>query len=463
MKPAPVKATERDLEPSLRGLTIEGLLATPWVTLAIPGNLFMAALMTSVLGLSKSDYGIIVSLPAWFNALQLVIMPALERYFTLHRIMIWCGALNTVVWMALVLALPLLPIENPSATFHILLAYFAFISLTQALNAVSWTVWVQGWVPSRVRGTYFGRRNGLLGMCTVAFLLVAGWIVSFFDGGLVGYQVILAVAGLMRMGSVWKLSRIPMGQGGSPRRQGEWLPPLRRMFAVAPFRWFVLFGAALAFWLGFSGPFVPIFMADYLGLPVGRQAILLMLANLMAATFLPVWGRLMDRHGCKPVIIVSCVLWMVPNYAWAFLTREAAWVLHFMWLWGGAVSGGVILGVFSLLLKVVPKDMKSGAVSVNLMVTSVAAAFAPILGGLYFEASALFGLSTEMLFRVIFIVQPTMICLSLWLLRPLEEPQAGNYRTVLGALRSWRTTFVGSGYFVLGNWAFSRPRRNRDG
>ncbi len=459
--PRPTSKTS-PLRKNLSGLTVEGILATPWVALAIPGNLFVAALVTGALGIPESKYGILVSLPAWFNALQLLFVPLLERFFSTRAVMIGAGFANVAVWLLLAVTLGFLPVDDPGRAFSILFVYYIFLSFTQSLNGVSWMAWLQGWVPPRLRGRYFGLRNSLLGAATVVFVLLAGQVIGWFNETVLAYQILFLAAGLLRIGSVWRLARISAGDGPAERPPFRMFPPLRAMFAVRPFAWFVAFNTCIAFWMGFIGPFAPVYMGIYLELPVARQATLVMLANLAAAVAMPVWGRLMDVHGCKPVIAVSCILWMGSTYLWAFLTPATAWILFPMWLWGGCVSGGVILGAFNLLLKVVPPELKSGGVSVNLMVTSLAAAIAPIAGG-FLLGSGLFGIERETLFRAAFIVQPTAMMLSLFLLRPLEEPRATSMRSVVGAFRSWRSTLIGQGYFVLGSWVFFRRRRRNGG
>ncbi len=448
-----------ELRRNLRGLTLEGVYATPWVTLAIPGNLFVASLVTSALGISAGDYGILVSLPAWFNALQLLFIPLFERFLSTRAIMVWGGFLNVGIWLALSVTLGFLPTDDPRQAFLILFIYYVFLSFTQSLNGVAWMSWLQGWVPRRLRGRYFGRRNGFLGAFTVLFVLIAGWTIENFDEGILGYQLLFGFAGLLRVLSVWKCARISASEPPQPRPPFRMFPPFRAMFSVRPFGWFVLFNTMLAFWMGFLGPFVPLYMGSYLELPVAHQATFVMLANLAAAVAMPIWGRLMDRHGCKPVIALSAILWMSVNYLWIILTPGLSWLLFPMWLWGGCVSGGVMLGVFNLLLKVVPPDLKSGGVSVNLMITSLVAAVAPICGGFLLGAESLFNLRTETLFRIAFFLQPTAIMLSLLLLRPLVEPDATPMRALVGPLRTWRTTLVGQGYMVFGNWVFFRRRR----
>lgn len=173
---------ESPIRRSFRLCTQEGLLATPYVFISLPGNLIMAGLLVGVLGLSKSQYGLIVALPAIFNGLQLLITPILARTFSARNLTLGFSWTNLAFWLALTFALPYLPSDGPEDTQRLALALtvlFLFISASQSMTGVCWTAWVQEWIPARLRGQYFGRRNALLGMGTVVFVWAAGRLIDY--------------------------------------------------------------------------------------------------------------------------------------------------------------------------------------------------------------------------------------------------------------------------------------------
>ncbi len=51
----------------------------PLVFMTMPGNFLVASLATDLLNISAGSYGIIASLPAWCNILQLFAIPAMTR------------------------------------------------------------------------------------------------------------------------------------------------------------------------------------------------------------------------------------------------------------------------------------------------------------------------------------------------------------------------------------------------
>jgi hypothetical protein len=93
--------------------TGEGILATPWAFLSLPGNFVLAALLTQVYQLDTATYGLIASLPAWGNALQIFIIPWLARFLTPKELALGMSWFNIGLWSVFAAVLPHLP-----AVFH---------------------------------------------------------------------------------------------------------------------------------------------------------------------------------------------------------------------------------------------------------------------------------------------------------------------------------------------------------
>ncbi len=445
------------LHRNLRMCTEEGLFATPFVILTVPGNVFIAALLTSVLGIGESLYGWIVSLPAWANALQILLVPLLARRFSARTLTISFASLNLAVWLALVATLHRLPADDPDLTGRLMLLYFAVISLTQAVAGVSWMSWIQEWIPRRVRGTYFGRRNRIMGLVTVCFVVAVGEVFARFGESLLAFQIILGVTGLGRILSIYLMTHIytpwsnpDRGPAGRSRaRFAELLRP-------GPFRVYLAFAAILAFSFSLTGPFAPVYMTEYLQFSVSRQTHLLILASLSSALLMPLWGRLCDRYGCRPIILVTALAWMLQNYLWVILTPALTWLLYPMWIWGGGLSAGVLLGGFNLVLKLTPPHLKATGISLHLAVTSVAAAFAPILSGWLLTSDWLPLAAGVPRYRLLFAVQPSIVIASLLLLQRVAEPAAAAVGSFTGAFRTMRQVLVQNGNLILANMTVSR-------
>jgi MFS family permease len=445
------------LHRNLRVCTEEGIFATPFVVLTVPGNVFIAALLTSVLGIEESIYGWIVSLPAWANALQLFMVPLFAGRFSARSLTIGFSSLNLGIWVLLLLVLDSLPTDDPEAAGQLMLAYFAAISLSQSMAGVSWISWIQEWVPARIRGKYFGSRNRILGLVTVVFILLTGEVFNRFGESMLAFKIILGLTSAFRLLSIYLNTHIytPWSRPEKLVHEG-WTRRFRELLRNRPFRSYLVFAAFIAFCLSLTGPFAPVFMNQYLDFSVARQTHLLIIASLASALTMPLWGRLCDRYGCRPVIIVTGVLWMIQNYLWVLLQPSLTWLLYPMWTWGGALSGGVILGSFNLVLKLTPAELKTSGISLHLAVTSVGAALAPIIAGAIISSTLLPLPTGDFRYRVLFALQPTLSIAAFLLLTRVDEPASSEISSFSGAFRTLRQTLVQNGFLLVGNLTFFR-------
>jgi len=61
---------------------------------------------------------------------------------------------------------------------------------------------MQDVVPTRLRGSYFGKRNQLLYVSMIAFLLSVSGLLSFMKGSLIAYVILFGGAIVLRIFSV---------------------------------------------------------------------------------------------------------------------------------------------------------------------------------------------------------------------------------------------------------------------
>jgi MFS family permease len=450
----------RRLRRNLRICTWEGIAALPLVFLSLPANFIIAALLTKNFGLSEGWYGVIVSLPAWSNVLQLALIPLLARWLHAKALTLASAWAHLGCWLVFTLALPWANFENPTAAGLFFVGFFALSSVLAAIVGVSWTSWIQEWIPGKVRGKYFGNRNRVITFGTVAFLLISGKLLGWFDSSILGYQIVLFAAIFLRACSIVAQHRIlASGKNGRMLEHYRWrdYPGILRQSPSLLI--FIIFGGVFGFATGLIGPFYMLFMYDQIGLSVGQVSLMIIMASAGGAISFPAWGRLLDKHGNKPVMIFCLALWQLQNYLWCIITPANAWILYPMWLWGGITSAGYILGSFNLLLKLMPPQAKTTGISIYLGVTSLIAAIAPILGGLFFTWASAMEFDPLRTYHFSFLIQPTLCLLSCLILLKIHEPASAKVRTVVGAMRSMRQIGALFGLGFLVNYTFFKSRK----
>lgn len=456
----PSLAQQREvLRLGMRASVIEGVLATPIVTMSLPVNIFMTALVAKGFPLSKLVIGAASSLPFACNFLQVFITPLVTRWGRPRLTAIIAAALHTACWVWLAWMLPSLPPGDPAATGRFLLIWVFVASLFNAVLSVVWNGWMHDLVPSRLRGRYFSQRNRFVQGATLVFVLTVGCVLSWGDYSARTFQLIISAACGCRVASLWYFWRMP--EGRLVRKKPAPAKPLREQFVIVgrarSLLLFIAFGASWSFASNCFGPFYHTFMfeqLDFSGFQVGLLATLVALGGIVS---LPVWGGLLDRYGNKACMAVALGLWQAQNFLWCFVTPANSAILYGMWFWGGALSAGFILGQFTILLKLIPAEARSLAIGLNLAVTSLVAAISPILGGEVLARLLAQGYAPLDVYHLVFLVQPVVGLLGCILLLRIEEPASSPLASVVGAMRNIRTLsgVLGLSFFV--NYLFVRP------
>ena len=452
---APQGRPRSQLRRDLRSGAWDSFLSTSLVFLTLPANLVIAALLTQVFGVGKGAFGILVSLPSWFNFFQLFLVPLLRM--SPRAIAVGCVWAQIMLWTVLLCLLPFLPREDGAATpfFFVLLTLSALVT---SLAGVGWTIWMRDVVPGRVRGAHFGLRNRYATIATVGFLLLISLFTGQAAGSIYPYMAVIALALLLRAGGLYNLHRTSEGVYRQPRR--DWSLKLAQVFRCRPFMLFVCVNAFIAFCINFVNPFLPVFMYEQLGLSVSQTTLYFLLSSVAGAVMMPVWGRLLDRHGYVPVIMLSLLLMSLSDIGWLLAGPDRVWIVPILWLGYGLTSPGYLLGIFNMMMKLIPRELMVGGVSVNLAISSVMAAVAPMLQGAFVVYGPQVLGSVEAVYRAGFIGKPLLIVLSLLVLRRVKEPPSAGEPTMLGAMRTLRHVMFTTGLAFLTNFNFPRKRRS---
>lgn len=446
------------LRRNLRIGTFEGMMATPWLFMTIPGNFIMAALLTQVFGIDKGTYGWIVAIPSVLNAVQIVLVPWLMRFLSPKELTVGMGWFNLGLWVILVQTLPYLSSSDTHGGARFFVYFFLFSSLSAALLGIGWTAWVRSWVPRRVQGRYFGTRNRWMSFCTVGLLVFVMILFERSAKAIWPYQALFAVtAGLRFLSLLWQNTIHSPSDQMRPQavRWQEQLASCRRAKGLILF---IVYSAFISFWISFVGPFLPVFCFEKLDFTPGQFSILVLLSTASAMLGWSFWGRFADRLGSIPLLLIGLLLWEIPALFLLFITQETAWTLYPIWIWSGFVSVSYWMGSFNLLLNLLPTDARVFGSSLNLAFTSVAAAVAPIIaGGLLQHFLAQPG-GGDLVYRIGFGLKSCAVLSSLFAIRLLHEPSRSGRASAPGAFTTLRLILSNVGPAFL---ATVVPQRSR--
>ena len=319
----------------MRFSAVEGLFAEVFGACAAGGVLTAWALW---LELPPVLIGLLGALP---YAAQVVQLPAawISRRFGSRRAALWAVGLSRQVVLPLAL-LPWLP--WPRATF---LACVLLSSVLGVAGNNGWTSWMGDLVPDKIRGRYFGRRSALCALAATGSALAVGVVLdrSRAAVALPALSLVACIAGLVTtllMRAQHDPARtVPAAPSLDDALEPARDPLLRRLLAYQT-AWSAAGGIAAAFY--------PIHMVANLRMSFALLA--LYNGGLAAAKFAaaPVFGRILDRRGERPILIGCSFALTLSPAIWLLATPSRLWPLAIDAALSGSCMAGLSLASFSL-------------------------------------------------------------------------------------------------------------------
>jgi MFS family permease len=461
------------MKPSLRKnllyCSLDGILATPWGFLSLPANFIIAELITETFGADIWVYSLLCSIPAIANALQIVITPFFTRLMIPKEMALCFSWLNLGAWIMMIIALPFMKSLPPSQAGYFFIGFFTISSFSMAMLGLGWTSWINEFVPLRIRGKYFGRRNRYNSISAIVFLMICALIFQFVKNPIWSVEIIFGIVVFARLISVVVqhgihsqmnsiLNHRPLFQ--NKHNTEGWWKQVWTVLHNAPFMKAVLISTWIAFWINAVAPYYPIFSYRILDLTPVHYNTFTILATISSAIFLPNWGHLIDKYGCVRMLTISLLIWQATNLVWTVLTPSTAWILYITWIFGGIVGCVYLLATFNLILKFAPDKQRIAALSVNMTVTAIASAIGPILSGQIIEY---FPTQTEsgLLYRILMGISPLAIILFLPIINKIPEPKTSQIHFHVGGLRNIRQILQAHGNSFLSQFTYIYHSKKR--
>ena len=428
------------LQSSLRTVTIAWMFGSAWVW-TVNG-----AVMTQFAkGLHTPDwgFGVLAALPFVGTLFQLPAGFALDRFGHRKTIFLIFATLSRMLWSVIALVPWVLPGKH--AWWWPTMA--ALIGVSWALANVTgpaWMNWMSDLIPRRVRGRFFALRNNVGQVIGLLITLGIGYLLDRAEGDghamLRVTSVLLAVAGLLGTIDILCFFRVPDAEESprplAPQLGASFLAPL----ADANFRRFLLFNALFTFAIGYIGQYVWLFLLDVLQWSNAKANLLLIAVPLAARVLVyNFWGRLIDRLGKKPVILISGAFTTFGAIVWVLITPERFWLGYFAVLLVTMAWPGFEVANFNMIL-----DLSGGrgrGAGAYVALTSVACAIAGILSGVFggLVAKLLGDWTYDVGFwgivltyhGVLFLISTGLRGIAVWIAAGLHEPRTTATRDTI--------------------------------
>ena len=434
--------TPKEIRTGLKISVWEGSFATVHVTLTSGAFLIGYALL---LGVNDFQLGLLAALPFLAQMLQplgALLVQGLKRRkrFTLIGAAFFRG-----VWILLVF-IPFLPLSKG----HKILLFLLTVALSAVVNnliTVSWLSWMADLVPEKIRGRYFGVRNNILQIVTMGVYFGGAKFLDWcknlkpdeinlkifdFSGfsnlSVLGFILVFTVGVIGALIAAFLLSFQPEPSFHRYASKRGFLQDMLTPFRHKEYQRLILFFVVWSFSIGIAAPFWMPHMLRNLHLDYYVISLFSVLAGIISLISQPLWGKLIDRYGCKPVLRFNLAFIMFIPYLWFFVTPR-----NYSLLWLDAVMGGLFwvgfnLAIFTIVLQISPEEGKPYFLASTSFVNGLFTFLASITGGII--ANHLSGFRWELFgqtlvnFHILFLVSALGRVGGLFLIRRIVEPKA---------------------------------------
>jgi MFS family permease len=252
-----------------------------------------------------------------------------------------------LLWGVIALTLGLLVAIPAHIRLPLLATLFFTTAFFQHFGGGGSLAWFSALVPTQVAGRYFGFRQRISMIATLAVASSVALLIDRYDASSWVYIVLFLVASAFGLADLFIIRQVPE----YPRPTGE-TPPTLREIVIAPwreprFRWY----AAFAFCSGVAGAMMDPFVWKYCLEPVARaglglsvfavQLLMSVLPTLIMAWFAPHWGRVCDRHGPRAVLVISAIANLLLSSVWLGMRPSLVWLIPVVTLCAGVAGSGL--------------------------------------------------------------------------------------------------------------------------
>ncbi|PHM07488.1 MFS transporter [Nostoc sp. 'Peltigera malacea cyanobiont' DB3992] len=363
-----LKISKPEIRQSLRTLTYESVLAA--VLYSIIGGALLSNFLLE-LGAGPVEIGLLAAIPQMVNLLQPLGAYLVNRSTSFRWYFMCIFIPSRLLWLILLPAIWLVTSSHITGhqVIQLTLAILLVANIIEAFGRAPWLGWSAVLVPQRLRGRYFGFRNSILGLTNLIGVPLLGLAVSAWPGGtLQGYGIVLVIGivlGLISVGcQFWmtdinpQLLKVGDSDTSQPQTQGIDFSFLKD----ANFLKFVLYLSIWCFAVNISAPFFNLYMLDNLDIDISVVTIYHGLGTGANMLMLLLWGKLADRIGNRPLLLLVGVLVAVTPLLWLLVGSDqiSFWIwLPLLHILAGATWAAIDLCTNNLMMGIAPLRYQS--------------------------------------------------------------------------------------------------------
>ena len=344
------------------------------------------------LGMPEYGFGLLAALPFIGTFMQVPASFLQVRYGHRKQLMLICGLTGRALWIVTAL----LPWLMPGARdwwWQAMIISLAISWLISQASIPAWINWMSDVIPQRIRGRFMARRNFIGQPVGMISALAVGYFLDLAmqyqgqrpDMMLEVTSVVLVIAGLIGVVEILIFGWIDDPAADRPPQPLKFVVLMREPLKSKNFRRYLQFNFTFMLSVGFIGQYLWLYLLDICAWSNTRANMYAIVVPLtMTMIGYPVWGRLVDRLGKKPVLLISGLVVSFGALGWLFVTPQQlfpgyALVLLTLFAWPG-----MEISNFNIMLGMAGGDdsKRPGLGAAYVALNSIAVAIGGTLSGL---------------------------------------------------------------------------------
>lgn len=376
----------KELRHSLRLVTVAWMWGVVWMT-CISGDQMRS--FAKMLGFNDFAFGLLGAIPFLATLGQLFAALIVERTGLRKFVFMDTMIVSRAMWVVIALVpIVFFPGREGSATaVAVALMLLAATNLMAHMATPPWWTWMGDLIPRRIRGRYFARRAQWATLVQVVVIVVISLSLDYIAGGrnpgnenaVENYNLLVAICIIFAVGSIFgiidvalfrKVREVFPPHDDKPRKPtfdfhvprpkrltplsmirmgGHYTGSFVNQVLLDPlgdrvFRHYVCYGAALTFTMTVGGWYFWLHCRENLGFnTLASNCLFLVIGPLSATLTAGWWGKLIDRWGRRPVLIVATIATAISTLPWFVADRgnpSPQFVID--WINGaGSLIGGI--------------------------------------------------------------------------------------------------------------------------
>ncbi len=361
-------------------------------------------------GANNFHIGLLNALPSLLgNLSQLFTLKAMNK-FSRKKIVFWAVLLQAIMWLVLLGAGTIyfmFNIHNQIPPYFVIIIYTLLIFFG-AFGGPAWSSWMKDIITEN-RGDYFGRRARIAGIVSMVCLLIAGFILDYFENTklFLGFIIIFFIAFLGRLiSAILNLKQWEPEFKSDDRYYFSFFDFIKRMW-FNNFGKFTIYYSLITLATAIAGPFFAVYMLKNLGFSYLQYMIVVLSNAAFTFIFMPAWGKFADRYGnlkvmsltggfiaLIPILYVLTIFFKLPLIIFYYLIGVEA-LSGFIW-------AGFNLAAGNFIYDAVTRQRLAICVSYFNILAGIGVVIGSILGGLFASLKEnMFGLD---ILLIIFII-----------------------------------------------------------